>query len=317
MTCKTPVIASVRPKCLMHLSNASGLLTSSEIGQMNKLDETTFDSILNRPPQQPPKHLNQLAQAYKQILNKMIQHEQNHQQQHSVVEEQPEKQIPALLEEDNTSPIGSEDVFEPPELSGLVHIKQEILENVQNSNEETSSLLFDKNLNNDTEDEHSKKETLKESEPQNASNKLNLPTLTTTLEKSNLESSNNSDDDSNSSDSSSSSSSSSTSNSASSASSSNSNSSDTDTSSSNESESESDSDSESSTSSSSDTEIKPMSSLSKSTIDMDEKKSLDLETIIETDEKNSSPSSHAENVSSQSDEISKINDEKSNDKKSG
>lgn len=309
MTCKTPVIASIRSKCLMHLSNTSGLLTANEIGHMNRLDEATFDSILTKPQQQQPvKHLNKLAQAYKQLVNQMIQHEQQcQQQQHNNVEGRQEKSKSTILEDEN-SPLGSEDVFEPPEMSGLMHIKQEILEHAQI---EPSTLLFDENSKAiEIEDEQSKKSpSIETLTTHTTSNKLNFPSLASTLEKSKLESNNNSDDDSNSSDSSSTSStsssnSSSSSTSASSASSSNSNSSDADTSS-NESETESESDS----STSSDTETK-----SKSTLDLNENKNLD--TIVENDEKNYSPNPNTQDTTSQSEELVKINDENTNDKAS-
>ena len=292
----------------MHLSNTSGVLTTNEIGHMNRLDEATFDSILKKPQQlQPVKHLNKLAQAYKQLVNQMIQHEQCQQQQHNIFEGRQEKSKSTILEDEH-SPLGSEDVFEPPEMAGLIHIKQEILEHAQS---EPSTLLFDENSKaSEIEDEQSKKSPLKETLTHTTSNKLNFPSLASTLEKSKLESSNNSDDDSNSSDSSStsstSSSTSSSSTSASSVSSSNSNSSDADTSS-NESDTESESDS--SASSSSDTETK-----FKSTLDLNENKN--LETIVENYEKNSSPTPNTQHTTSQSEELVKINDENTNDKAS-
>jgi hypothetical protein len=330
MTCKTPVIASIAPKCLLHLSNVPGLLTSIELNQMSKLDETSFETVLNPTEQQqqeqPLKHLSQLAQAYKQIFNKLIQDEQqqNQQQQQehmeNISEERQEKLIPTILEEDNTSIMGSEDVFEPASMSGgLVHIKQEILENTHNVNDDHDETEISHHLANDEDTRsdniqdtiNSQKESLKE-DGELVSHKLVLPIITSTLESSKLESCNSDEDESNTSDSSSTSSSSSSSTSTTSSNSNSNSSSDTDTtssSSSNESDTDSsDSDSESSTSSSSENEIKLVSKNQK----------LDLETIAKTSEANNSfspvneesSSSRIDNAPSQSDELSNMNDEK-------
>ena len=80
------------PKCLLHLASAPGLLTTSELSLMSRVDERRLYHVLDKP-QVPPKHLSSLAHAYRQILSKKIQEEQHAFQ---------DKLISTILESENS-----------------------------------------------------------------------------------------------------------------------------------------------------------------------------------------------------------------------
>ena len=139
-TCKTPIIASMTPKCILHLSNASGVFTNGELSQMNRVNEASFSQILAKTaPEHPPKHLQRLANAYKQILNRMYEEEKQAVQDHH------EKLISTIIEEEGIMDSDLPNSLSIFEQSSLIRIKQEILEtnNPHQLEDDASMLMLD------------------------------------------------------------------------------------------------------------------------------------------------------------------------------
>jgi hypothetical protein len=116
--CQTPVIASLAPKCLVHLASAIGLLTQTESSQLNQVNFANLSSMIQLETQLP-RHLKGLASAYNQMIARMRE-EQNAEPEH-----QDKLVSPPMLEEADQA----ETVNTTNYLTGsLVNIKQEITE---------------------------------------------------------------------------------------------------------------------------------------------------------------------------------------------
>ena len=152
--CKTPIIESINSRCRLHLTN--GFLAANELNQMNKLNQTKLNSILfQNIPEHPPSHLVSLAKSYKETYIKKRQEEEFIEEELKYHQLQHEQLISTIIEEENLS-ADNNDLFEDFNLetsdhigndqssTGLVRIKQEIIEN----NPDLSQNL---NLNQDQE----------------------------------------------------------------------------------------------------------------------------------------------------------------------
>lgn len=64
--CKIPIIASIQPKCPLHLANVEGLLTNDESAEMLKLNTNTFNSYNKNNKPTVPIHLINMANHYKE-----------------------------------------------------------------------------------------------------------------------------------------------------------------------------------------------------------------------------------------------------------
>lgn len=119
--CKFPIIASIQPRCPIHLSNVVGLLTTNELTEMNKLntDKLNYDKneIMNTPD-----HLTKLANIYKE----------------DYIKKQKENKCNNL---DNVND-------QAPNLNSLIRIKEELVE-------DSNCILINEKMNMHNEDDYS------------------------------------------------------------------------------------------------------------------------------------------------------------------
>lgn len=110
-TCKTPIIASINPQCPLHLTNAIGCLNTLEVTDLYKLDPNKLSSLTHSgPPEYPPESLRAIAARLRLQAND------------NVAPVQPDVESELALGISNGS--------------GLVRIKQEILDQSNLSSED-------------------------------------------------------------------------------------------------------------------------------------------------------------------------------------